>query len=106
MKTPGLPIWITNCCDHYGVIFNTNRELLRNYHAEKRFDLYYYTCAGCFVSLTVDNRVLDDQGSSSGGHANMSISDCNASPLERLIQTKWQSARVTIHGGAPPSMNF
>ena len=36
LKTPSLPIWVTLCLGHHGVIFNTNRELLRNYHAERR----------------------------------------------------------------------
>lgn len=40
------------------------------------------------------------------GMANQPLPDCNTSPIERLIQTKWQAARITIHGGAPPSMNF
>lgn len=38
LKTPGLPVWVTSCQGHYGVMFNTNMELLRNYHAEKRLD--------------------------------------------------------------------
>ncbi|CAB3221156.1 unnamed protein product [Arctia plantaginis] len=37
LKTPALPIWVTSCSGHYGVLFNTNRELLRNYHAERRW---------------------------------------------------------------------
>lgn len=60
LKTPAIPIWVTSCCGHYGVLFNSNRELLRNYHAEKRFDLHYYTCAGCYLSMTVDTRGLDE----------------------------------------------
>ena len=36
LKTPSLPIWMTLCLGHHGVLFNTNRELLRNYHAERR----------------------------------------------------------------------
>ena len=46
LKTPGLPIWVTCCMGHYGIVFNSNRELLRNYHAEKRFELHHYTNAG------------------------------------------------------------
>lgn len=38
LKTPSLPIWVTLCLGHYGVLFNTNRELLRNYHAERRYE--------------------------------------------------------------------
>lgn len=36
LKTPSLPVWVANCAGHYGVLFNTNSELLRNYHAERR----------------------------------------------------------------------
>ncbi|TMW44512.1 hypothetical protein DOY81_010405, partial [Sarcophaga bullata] len=43
LKTPNCPIWITLCAGHYGVMFNKNPDLLRNYHAESRFDLYYYS---------------------------------------------------------------
>ena len=49
LKTPGLPIWVTCCLGHFGIIFNSNRELLRNYHAEKRFELHHYTAAGCYL---------------------------------------------------------
>lgn len=37
LKTPSLPIWVTLCLSHHGVLFNMNRELLRNYHAERRY---------------------------------------------------------------------
>ncbi|EGI68163.1 UPF0526 protein C7orf67-like protein [Acromyrmex echinatior] len=40
LKTPSLPIWVTLCLGHHGVLFNANRELLRNYHAERRYILY------------------------------------------------------------------
>lgn len=60
LKTPALPIWVTCCSNHFGVIFNSNVELLRNYHAEKRFELHYYTCAGCYLTMTVDNRTTQD----------------------------------------------
>ncbi|KAI5715007.1 hypothetical protein M8J77_008930 [Diaphorina citri] len=36
LKTPSVPIWVVCSMDHYGVLFNSNRELLRNYHAERR----------------------------------------------------------------------
>jgi Domain of unknown function (DUF4205) len=29
-----------------------------------------------------------------------------ATPLERLIHTKWESAKISFHGPAPPSLNF
>lgn len=119
LKTPALPIWVTSCCGHYGVMFNSNRELLRNYHAEKRFELHYYTCASCYLVMSVDNRSQDEPinmgggggSTSSGGNntnssngSNLLRDDVAASPLERLIHTKWSEAKVTIKGSIPASM--
>ena len=132
LKTPAIPIWVTSCCGHYGVLFNSNRELLRNYHAEKRFELHYYTCAGCYLSMTVDTRGLDDThqkslqrensvsgnaegngangggggGGGSGSGQNAEAKEIVASPLERLIHTKWMDAKITFHGPSPPSLNY
>lgn len=149
LKTPAIPIWVTSCCGHYGVLFNSNRELLRNYHAEKRFELHYYTCAGCYLSMTVDTRGLDETlqkslqrensvsgngngggggggtgnggsggagsgatgegagtGGGSGSGQNSEQKEIVASPLERLIHTKWMDAKITFHGPAPPSLNY
>ncbi|XP_072935454.1 inactive ubiquitin carboxyl-terminal hydrolase MINDY-4B isoform X2 [Epargyreus clarus] len=94
LKTPALPIWVTCCSGHYGVLFNTNRELLRNYHAERRFDIHYYTCGGCHVLLNVDTRAHEDLGP-------MRTDDISATPLEKLILTKWQEAKITWSGATP-----
>ncbi|XP_050684518.1 inactive ubiquitin carboxyl-terminal hydrolase MINDY-4B [Leptidea sinapis] len=96
LKTPALPIWVTNCSGHYGILFNTNRELLRNYHAERRFDIQYYTCGGCHVILNVDTRAHEDLG-------HLRNDDISATPLEKLIHTKWQDAKITWTGAAPYS---
>uniref|UniRef100_A0A1B0B1A0 Ubiquitin carboxyl-terminal hydrolase MINDY n=1 Tax=Glossina palpalis gambiensis TaxID=67801 RepID=A0A1B0B1A0_9MUSC len=61
LKTPNYPIWITSCAGHYGVMFNRNPDLLRNYHAESRFDLNYYSCSGREIAMTIDNRSCNDQ---------------------------------------------
>ncbi|KAL4706097.1 hypothetical protein ACJJTC_017877 [Scirpophaga incertulas] len=95
LKTPAFPIWVTSCSGHYGVLFNTNRELLRNYHAERRFDIHYYTCGGCNVLLNVDTRAQDE------GAACSRNDDISATPLEKLIHTKWQDAKITWTGNAP-----
>ncbi|CAH2990379.1 unnamed protein product [Chilo suppressalis] len=94
LKTPALPIWVTSCSGHYGVLFNTNRELLRNYHAERRFDIQYYTCGGCNVLLNVDTRAHDEAGT-------LRNDDISATPLEKLIHTKWQDAKITWTGATP-----
>ncbi|XP_063372730.1 inactive ubiquitin carboxyl-terminal hydrolase MINDY-4B isoform X3 [Cydia amplana] len=95
LKTPAMPIWVTSCSGHYGVMFNTNRELLRNYHAERRFDVHYYTTGGCHVLLNVDTRAHDDIAGP------MRNDDISATPLEKLIHTKWQDAKITWTGPDP-----
>lgn len=113
LKTPGLPIWITCCMGHFGIIFNSNRELLRNYHAEKRFELYHYTCASCFLSMTIDNRGQEDQAApqiqrqnskDAGKEGGGGGGDMVATPLEKLIHTKWMEAKVSIHGAVPANL--
>lgn len=113
LKTPALPIWVTSCCGHYGVMYNSNRELLRNYHAEKRFELHYYTCGGNYLLMTIDNRSQEDDaayGNAVGSGNNSSISSSRdesiASPINRLIHTKWADAKVTFKGPTPSSLLF
>ncbi|KAL0111895.1 hypothetical protein PUN28_013242 [Cardiocondyla obscurior] len=95
LKTPSLPIWVTHCLGHYGVLFNTNRELLRNYHAERRFEIQYFTCGGSHATLTVDTRVNEASG---GSDATMETADIAATPLEKLIRSKWQDALIQWNG--------
>lgn len=40
LKTPLYPIWVTICSDHSGVLFSDDRELLRDYRSEIRFDSF------------------------------------------------------------------
>ncbi|BFF97593.1 inactive ubiquitin carboxyl-terminal hydrolase MINDY-4B [Drosophila madeirensis] len=61
LKTPNYPIWVTSCTGHYGVVFNRNSDLLRNYHAESRFDVNYYSCSGHQIQMTIDNRTYNEQ---------------------------------------------
>ncbi|XP_049949139.1 inactive ubiquitin carboxyl-terminal hydrolase MINDY-4B isoform X1 [Schistocerca serialis cubense] len=84
LKTPSLPVWVIRCAGHYGVIFSTNRELLRNYHAERRFELQYYTCEGGYCQMTVDTRYEEDQNSSKETNRENSV----IPQLEKVIHTK------------------
>ncbi|KYM79845.1 hypothetical protein ALC53_09767 [Atta colombica] len=105
LKTPTLPIWVTLCLGHHGVLFNANRELLRNYHAErrniihsvyvKRFEVQYFTCGGSHATLTVDTRANETSG---GSDAAMETMDIAATPLEKLIRSKWQDAFIQWNG--------
>ncbi|XP_055305544.1 inactive ubiquitin carboxyl-terminal hydrolase MINDY-4B [Sitodiplosis mosellana] len=110
LKTPALPIWVSIICGHYGVMFNSNRELLRNYHAEKRFELHYYTCAGNYLVMTIDNRSQADNDtmSNNAGNSNnvptVSRDDGTTSLISRLIHTKWADAKISIKGSPSSSL--
>lgn len=105
-----MPVWVTSCCGHFGVMFNSNRELLRNYHAEKRFELHYYTCAACYFSMTIDNRTQEDPNNMGGGNqsgsgsSNQQRDDIISTPLERLIHTKWAEAKISFKGAPPANL--
>ncbi|XP_063224611.1 inactive ubiquitin carboxyl-terminal hydrolase MINDY-4B [Bacillus rossius redtenbacheri] len=96
LKTPSVPVWVCCCLGHYGVLFNTNSELLRNYQAERRFDLYYYTCGGNMSVLSVDTRCSAD--------TREARDDMGMPSLEKLIHTKWQGARVHWSSGLAPAV--
>lgn len=51
LKTPNLPIWVTLCHGHHGVLFNTNRELLRNYHAERRYAISSFFAQNIYLII-------------------------------------------------------
>ncbi|XP_065091249.1 inactive ubiquitin carboxyl-terminal hydrolase MINDY-4B isoform X2 [Ochlerotatus camptorhynchus] len=106
LKTPATPVWVSCCCGHFGVLFNSNRELLRNYHAEKRFELHYYTLAGCYLAMTVDNRQQEEGADDGQEEGERKQNDMVSTPLERLIHTKWMEAKITYHGPLPASLNF
>lgn len=121
LKTPNYPIWITSCAGHYGVIFNRNPDLLRNYHAEACFDVFYYSCSGHQIQMTIDNRAHNDSASSmlerqpssaeSSSLSGRSASDDQKAtgnntgqdeasvntPMQKLIHTKWEEAQIRYH---------
>ncbi|CAB3256115.1 unnamed protein product [Arctia plantaginis] len=59
------------------------------------FDIHYYTCGGCHVLLNVDTRTHDD------AVGPLRNDDISATPLEKLIHTKWQDAKITWTGATP-----
>ena len=42
LKTPRFPIWVVCSESHFSVLFSQQLELLRDWRAERLFDLYYY----------------------------------------------------------------
>ncbi|XP_071530561.1 inactive ubiquitin carboxyl-terminal hydrolase MINDY-4B-like isoform X2 [Panulirus ornatus] len=91
LKTPCFPVWVTRCNDSYGLLFNPNKDLTRDYHAENRFDLYYFSNANQATStiVTIDTR-------------NQTTRDDYQTPaMEHLIHTKWHGADVSWNGTTP-----
>ncbi|PVD30074.1 hypothetical protein C0Q70_09335 [Pomacea canaliculata] len=41
-KTPKYPIWVVCSESHFSVLFSTRHELVSDWKAERRFDLFYY----------------------------------------------------------------
>lgn len=41
-KTPKYPIWIVCSESHFSVLFSMKLDLISDWRAERRFDLYYY----------------------------------------------------------------
>ena len=95
LKTPALPMWVTMVNGTYGVLFNPNKELMRSYHAENRFQLYQYSDAELKKEdrkdtiLTIDTRakqgprdnIIDDDGDLDD--------DRKEPPLQCAIKTKY-----------------
>ena len=79
LKTPVYPIWICVASDNTGVLFSVDRELMRDYRAENKFELNYYTSSHHQLSpivLSVSTKC---------GHLDETL----AQPLvDRIIRTK------------------
>lgn len=92
LKTPSLPIWVTRCNDSYGLLFNPNRDLIRDYHAENRFELHYFSSTVTQTSATIVTIDTRNQ---------VAVEEYNNPPLENLIHTKWQGADINWNGTTP-----
>nr|XP_025871568.1 inactive ubiquitin carboxyl-terminal hydrolase MINDY-4B [Vulpes vulpes] len=101
LRTPKLPIWLCNINGNPSVLFSTNRQLLSDWKAERRFDLYLYRGRPPQqkpVHLTVDthshhwerNQHEDEHGPGR-----------RFSPVEMAIRTKWREATVNWNGTIP-----
>ena len=76
LKTPVLPIWLTLCNGHIGILFNPNRDLMRSYHAEnRRVGVTFYNITARFLSENARFRaqvsavLLQRRGPAKGGAA-------------------------------------
>ncbi|XP_075171871.1 putative ubiquitin carboxyl-terminal hydrolase MINDY-4 [Anomaloglossus baeobatrachus] len=94
LKTPKYPIWVVCSESHFSVLFCLKKELIGDWKAERRFDLYYYDGLANQqeeIRLTVDT---------SGTYIEDKDNDL-IPPLEYCIRTKWTGAAVDWNGADP-----
>ncbi|XP_041584021.1 probable ubiquitin carboxyl-terminal hydrolase MINDY-4 isoform X1 [Vulpes lagopus] len=94
LKTPRFPIWVVCSESHFSVLFSLQLELLRDWRAERLFDLYYYDGLANQqeqIRLTVDTTqtVPEDKDNDL------------IPPLELCIRTRWKGASVNWNGSEP-----
>ncbi|XP_068091220.1 probable ubiquitin carboxyl-terminal hydrolase MINDY-4 [Hyperolius riggenbachi] len=94
LKTPKYPIWVVCSESHFSVLFCPKRDLVSDWKAERRFDLYYYDGLANQqeeIRLTVDT----------SGNCAEDRDDELIPPLEFCIKTKWKGAAIDWNGTDP-----
>ncbi|XP_071102067.1 probable ubiquitin carboxyl-terminal hydrolase MINDY-4 [Haliotis cracherodii] len=94
-KTPKFPIWVVCSESHFSVLFSIRRELISDWKAERRFDLYYYDGLARQqeqIKLTVDT---------SSRFFKPPSDEELVPPLDHCIRTKWADAEVDWNGYEP-----
>ncbi|XP_066483032.1 probable ubiquitin carboxyl-terminal hydrolase MINDY-4 isoform X2 [Tiliqua scincoides] len=94
LKTPKYPIWLVCSESHFSVLFCLEKDLLGDWKAERRFDLYYYDGLANQqeeIRLTIDTSqpYIEDKDNDL------------IPPLEHCIRTKWKGAIVNWNGTEP-----
>nr|XP_022286983.1 probable ubiquitin carboxyl-terminal hydrolase MINDY-4 isoform X1 [Crassostrea virginica] len=96
LKTPKYPIWVVCSESHFSVLFSIKKELVSDWKAERRFDLYYYDGLARQqeeIKLTINTVDV--------GYQPPSSEDDLVPPLELCIRTKWNGAQVDWNGTEP-----
>lgn len=94
LKTPKYPIWVVCSESHFSVLFCLKKNLVSDWRAERKFDLYYYDGLANQqeeIRLTIDT---------SGNYVEDEDNEL-VPPLEFCIRTKWKGAVVDWNGMDP-----
>lgn len=95
-KTPKFPIWVVCSESHFSVIFSINKDLVNDWKAEKRFDLYYYDgLARQQEVIRLSICTVDKTYKPPSGEEEL------VPPIDHCIRTKWQDAEVDWNGTEP-----
>ncbi|QQP53614.1 Protein FAM188B2like [Caligus rogercresseyi] len=94
LKTPTFPIWLTVCNKQYGILFNPNKELMKSYQAERRFQLFYYADhkgkkdEACRETILTVNNSNDSDRNNDLDYGLNDFDEVEENPLEQAIKSK------------------
>ncbi|XP_057380338.1 inactive ubiquitin carboxyl-terminal hydrolase MINDY-4B-like [Daphnia carinata] len=94
LKTPVYPIWLIIASEQSGVLFSDDRDLLRDYRSEIRFELHYHTSSHnqLIPAVLVIRTKLPLE---------VHEEDVALPTLDKIIRSKWSGARVSWNGMTP-----
>ena len=114
LKTPVLPIWVTCINEQWGVLFNPNKDLMKSYSAENRWDLdtdftisdptlsrfhlFYYSSTVVGKDPKDTLLIIDTRGVKVQTSDNLEddYDDVEEDPLANAIQTKYKNLKFKI----------
>nr|XP_039248098.1 inactive ubiquitin carboxyl-terminal hydrolase MINDY-4B-like [Styela clava] len=106
LRTPLLPIWITQVNGSYGLIFCTSRDLVADWKIERFFTINYYTghytqVKATSISVDTRRRAFLDPSREISYWDDEEEKERKQPSLERTIGTKWPEALLNWNGETP-----
>ncbi|KAL8560389.1 hypothetical protein ACOMHN_006120 [Nucella lapillus] len=95
LKTPKFPIWVVCSESHFSVLFSTRLDLVSDWKAERRFDLFYYD------GLARQQEEIRLTVCTTGSSFHPPSEEDLIPPLEHCIRTKWPGADIDWNGYEP-----
>lgn len=101
LKTPKLPLWLTNTNGQIGLLFSNKIDLVSDWRVENRFSLHYYTGLATHRPCILD--VETRHGRTVKGQTLLSRrkEDDKIPSLEHVIMSKWYGAAIRWQGCDP-----
>lgn len=106
LRTPLLPIWITQVNGSYGLIFCTSRDLVADWKIERYFTIHYYTghhtqVKATSISVDTRRRAMMDPSREISYWDDEEEKERKQPSLERTLGTKWPEALLDWNGETP-----
>ena len=98
LKKPQVPIWIVCSESHYSVLFSPDMSLVTQSEQPAKFDLIYWdelSRQEDDIILTIEPGMHEETVTKKGGKKEIIV------PVNAVIRTKWQNARINWNGRVP-----